>query len=144
MNAIETINDLVTNRGALLEVYPGRSALPGATGPALTLLAAVVLPDATHLNYTVVPPAPVPQVTDSESGPRHPMSAASDLPVLSFTFASLRRLHALAVGFYDEQGELIARVAQIRECELDAPQELQFTAQFKAWKSAGVNPPAQA
>ena len=122
MNATEIMQDMVNNRGAVLEIYEQQPE-------SLTLLAAAELLDSTHLFYIAVPNPPSSSQASPEATPRRVILQPS-----SFVFASVRRLHALAVGFYDEHGDLIARLAQIRECELDAPIEQQHAAQFAAWK----------
>ena len=112
MKTQEILTDLVSNRGAVLELS-GDIAAPQSVLP-LTLLGAAEPIDATRLFYFPADP----QVLTGKVLP----------------FASMKRLHALAVGFYDAHGELIARLAQIRECDLDAPHEAQLTAQFAAWQ----------
>ncbi len=109
MNTSEIMNDLVNERGAILEIYDA----PAPTSK-LQLVGAAQVRDATHLVYVMADP--------------------KSLTGQTLTFASLNRLHALAVGFYDSHGELIARLAQIRECELDAADSTQFTVQFAYWK----------
>jgi len=112
MNTQEILTDLVTNRGAVLELYGGPTQN-------LTLLGAAALLDEHRLFYC-------------------DLAMPDQARILEFV--SCKRLHALAIGFYDAHGELIARIAQIRECELDTPHEQQLTGQFSAWKKALADP----
>ena len=127
MNATEIMQDLVNNRGAVLEIYGEKSGdrSQETEDESLILLGAAELLDPTHLFYVAIPAVG---------------SVPPCLRGLSLRFSSLKRLHALAVGFYDEHGDLIARLAQIRECELDGLVEQQHAAQFAAWKKTMLDP----
>ncbi|MCG3146883.1 MAG: hypothetical protein PCFJNLEI_00318 [Verrucomicrobiae bacterium] len=132
MNATQILSDLVFDRGAIIQLWA--DGAPKDEPVMLIGWAEIVHPKSPRSEFEAQTFPGV--LVYSPAGP-------VDVTGKPLVFTRVRRLHALALGFYNDRGELIAIVAQIRECKLGDSVERALAADFVTWEKHSAAPAVQ-